>query len=167
MPAWMLQIIVRSQMIMVLLPQDSKISPNQQEVFMKLSSVIFAVVACTSLVFAQSAKSGIDTLNHAGKSAAKSDMQQQKEHMMNVMIVSVDPAQNMLVVMHNKAADTLWVTGSTSIMKGTKKITLSDLLPNEKIMVAYTMENGKRVAKKILWEGTTEVQGNKKKSSSK
>jgi hypothetical protein len=129
-------------------------TPNFKECFMKLSRILIAVLACTSLLLAQEATT-------PAPKAAKA----KKEACMGT-VVSVDAIANTIIVTTKKGVDTISVESSTKISSGKKEITLGDIKADSKVSVACKTVDGKKVASKITVSAAKVVKTTKKTSES-
>jgi hypothetical protein len=122
-------------------PHFSK--PILKECFMKLSRILIAVLACTSLLLAQEA---------TAPAAAAPTKVAKKVAPSTVIgtVVSVDAIANTIIVKTKKAEDTLSVEAGAKIMSGKKEITLGDLKADAKVTVSCKVVDGKKVATKIV-----------------
>ena len=109
---------------------------------MKLSQVLIAVVACTSLLLAQ----------EAAAPKAEKPMKAKKEAASMVMgsVVSVDAIANTIIVKVKKGEDTISVESGAKIMSGKKEIALGDIKADAKVTVTCKTVDGKKVASKIV-----------------
>jgi hypothetical protein len=114
------------------------IKPILKECFMKLSRILIAVLACTSLLLAQEATAPAKVAKKAAPSTVIGT------------VVSVDAIANTIIVKTKKAEDTLSVEAGAKIMSGKKEITLGDLKAEAKVTVSCKVVDGKKVATKIV-----------------
>jgi hypothetical protein len=122
-------------------PHFSK--PILKECFMKLSRILIAVLACTSLLLAQEA------VAPAAAAPAKVAKKAAPSTVIGT-VVSVDAIANTIIVKTKKAEDTLSVEAGAKIMSGKKEITLGDLKADAKVTVSCKVVDGKKVATKIV-----------------
>jgi hypothetical protein len=108
---------------------------------MKLSRVLIAVLACTSLLLAQEAAAPAPKAAKAKKEAASTIMGS---------VVSVDAIANTIIVKVKKGEDTISVESGAKIMSGKKEIALGDIKADSKVTVTCKMVDGKKVASKIV-----------------
>jgi len=118
---------------------------------MKFSSVLIAVLACTSLLLAQEA-----TAPKAAKGAKASTIMGS--------VVSVDAIANTIIVKVKKGEDTISVESGAKIMSGKKEIALGDIKADAKVTVTCKMVDGKKVASKIV-EAAAKAEKTSKKST--
>jgi hypothetical protein len=113
--------------------------PILKECSMKLSRVLIAVLACTSLLLAQEA------------AAPKAEKPAKAAKASTIMgsVVSVDAIANTIIVKVKKAEDTISVESGAKIMSGKKEIALGDIKADAKVTVTCKMVDGKKVATKI------------------
>jgi len=116
---------------------------------MKLSRILIAVLACTSLLLAQEAT--------APAKAKKACMG---------TVVSVDAIANTIIIKTKKGDDTISVDPSAKIMSGKKDISLGDIKADSKVSVACKTVDGKKVASKITVSAAKVVKTTKKTSES-
>jgi hypothetical protein len=147
--AWFLQFLSGKYYSMFFKPQFFK--PNFKECFMKLSRILIAVLACTSLLLAQEAAAPAPK---AAKAACMGT------------VVSVDAIANTIIVKTKKGVDTIGVESSTKIMSGKKEIALGDIKADSKVSVACKTVDGKKVASKITVSAAKVVKTTKKTSES-
>jgi hypothetical protein len=118
---------------------------------MKLSRVLIAVLACTSLLLAQEA---------AAPKAAKAA----KPSTVMGTVVSVDAIANTIIVKVKKGEDTISVESGAKIMSGKKEIALGDIKADAKVTVTTKTVDGKKVATKIV-EAAAKAEKTTKKST--
>jgi hypothetical protein len=107
---------------------------------MKLSRVLIAVLACTSLLLAQEATAPAPKAAKAKKEAGATIMGS---------VVSVDAIANTIIVKVKKGEDTISVESGAKIMSGKKEIALGDIKADAKVTVTCKTVDGKKVATKI------------------
>jgi hypothetical protein len=108
---------------------------------MKLSRVLIAVLACTSLLLAQEA---------AAPAAAKpAKAKKEAASIITGSVVSVDAIANTIIVKVKKGEDTISVESGAKIMSGKKEIALGDIKADAKVTVTCKTVDGKKVASKI------------------
>lgn len=107
---------------------------------MKLSTILIAVVACTSLLFAQEA------------AAPKAEKPAKKEATSTISgtVVSVDAIANTIIVKVKKGEDTLAVEAGAKIKSGKKDVTLGEIAADSKVTVTCKKVDGKNVATTIV-----------------
>jgi hypothetical protein len=108
---------------------------------MKLSRVLIAVLACTSLLLAQEAAAPAPKAAKAKKEASSTIMGS---------VVSVDAIANTIIVKVKKGEDTISVESGAKIMSGKKEIALGDIKADAKVTVTTKTVDGKKVATKIV-----------------
>jgi hypothetical protein len=114
----------------------------KRSVFMKLSRVLIAVLACTSLLLAQEATAPAAAKAEKPAKAAGSTIMG--------TVVSVDAIANTIIVKVKKAEDTISVESGAKIMSGKKEIALGDIKADAKVTVTCKTVDGKKVATKIV-----------------
>jgi hypothetical protein len=147
--------IIRQYYSMFFKPQFSK--PNFKECFMKLSRILIAVLACTSLLLAQEAAAPAPKAAKAKKEAGSACMG---------TVVSVDAIANTIIVKTKKGDDTISVESSAKIMSGKKEIALGDIKADSKVTIACKTVDGKKVASKITVSAAKAMKTTKKTSES-
>jgi hypothetical protein len=107
---------------------------------MKLSRILIAVLACTSLLLAQEA------------AAPKAEKPAKGAKASTIMgsVVSVDAIANTIIVKVKKGEDTISVESGAKIMSGKKEIALGDIKADAKVTVTTKTVDGKKVATKIV-----------------
>jgi small nuclear ribonucleoprotein (snRNP)-like protein len=107
---------------------------------MNLSRILIAVIACTSLLFAQEA------------AAPKMEKPMKAKSGSTIMgtVVSVDAIANTIIVKVKKGEDTLGVESGAKIMSGKKDIALGDIMADSKVTITTKMVDGKKVAAHIM-----------------
>jgi hypothetical protein len=108
---------------------------------MKVSRILIAVLACTSLLLAQEAAAPAPKAAKAKKEAGSTVMGS---------VVSVDAIANTIIVKVKKGEDTISVESGAKIMSGKKEIALGDIKADSKVTVTCKMVDGKKVASKIV-----------------
>jgi hypothetical protein len=123
---------------------------------MKMSRILIAVLACTSLLLAQEAAAPAAAPAKAGKA--------KKEAASTVMgsVVSVDAIANTIIVKVKKGEDTISVESGAKIMSGKKEIALGDIKADAKVTVTCKMVDGKKVASKIVEKAAAAPKAEKK-----
>jgi hypothetical protein len=116
---------------------------------MKLSRILIAVLACTSLLLAQEAAASTPK---AAKAACMGT------------VVSVDAISNTIIVKAKKGDDTISVDPSAKIMSGKKAIALGDIKADSKVSIVCKTVDGKKVASKITVHDAKVVKTTKKTS---
>jgi hypothetical protein len=107
---------------------------------MKLSSVLIAVLVCSSFLFAQEA--GTTGRAKMAKKAAPMKIWGK--------VISVDVAANTVIVREKKADDTVTVDSTTKIMSGKNAISLGDLMTDAMVTVAWKKMGDMKMATKIV-----------------
>jgi|WetSurMetagenome_2_1015567.scaffolds.fasta_scaffold00334_19 hypothetical protein len=110
---------------------------------MKFAKILVAVLACTSLLFAQEA---------AAPKAEKAAKSEKKPAAATIhgTFVSADAVANTIIVKAGKKDDTLSVDAGAKITSGKETIALGDIKTDAKLTITCKTVDGKKVAEKIV-----------------